>query len=266
MKIGKEIPKTHHDPNDPLERFKTSGIWLATMREKARQQGYYYVEGLGSWSEGDRETYLQYVTRLNILYIHGLSSSGSSGTAEKLRRYLPDDVIFSPDLPIDPHKALAMLREIVKREDIDIVIGTSMGGMFAQKLRGYHKILINPSFHVSRSMRKRLGVNRFFSQRADGATEYIITEDLCDRYAALECGQFENITDEERALTHGMFGTDDNVVNCEQEFLNHYDKYHCHTFAGGHRLDGRNIQRDVWEVVDMIRKKLETEYYEKISN
>ena len=39
---------------------------------------------------------------MKILYIHGLSSSGNSGTAEHLRRLLPNDTIFSPDLPIEP--------------------------------------------------------------------------------------------------------------------------------------------------------------------
>ena len=43
---------------------------------------------------------------MKILYIHGLSSSGNSGTAEHLRRLLPNDTIFSPDLPIEPMVAL----------------------------------------------------------------------------------------------------------------------------------------------------------------
>lgn len=56
-----------------------------------------------------------------------------------------DDIIFSPDLPVEPREALAMLKELVEREHIDLVIGTSMGGMFAQKLQGVKKILVNSS-------------------------------------------------------------------------------------------------------------------------
>ena len=88
---------------------------------------------------------------MKILYIHGLSSSGNSGTAEHLRRLLPNDTIFSPDLPIEPMVALEMLKRLVKEEKINLVIGTSMGGMFAQKLQGTYKILVNPSLHVSAS-------------------------------------------------------------------------------------------------------------------
>lgn len=105
---------------------------------------------------------------MKILYIHGLSSSGNSGTAERLRRLLPDDIIFSPDLPVEPLEALEMLKQLVTEEGIELMIGTSMGGMFAQKLRGIRKILVNPSFHVSQSMRRKLGVNKFFSERQDG--------------------------------------------------------------------------------------------------
>lgn len=204
--------------------------------------GYHYVDDLGgSWNEHDHEIYLKYLQpMMKILYIHGLSSSGSSGTADTLRRFLPDDIIFSPDLPVESQEALTMLKELVEREQIDLVIGTSMRGMFAQKLRGYKKILVNPSFHVSRSMRCKLGTNEFFSPRADGATHYEITEELCDRYEELEKGQFDGITDEERAITLGLFGLSDDVVDCSAEYERHYTRYS--TFHGGHRLTEKNIK------------------------
>lgn len=225
--------------------------WLAIEREKARQKGYYYVEDLGCWSESDREVCLKYHKPMRILYIHGLSSSGSSGTADRLRRYLPDDVIFSPDLPIDPHEALTMLRELVKHEEIDLVIGTSMGGMFAQKLRGCMKILVNPSFHVSQSMRNKLGTNEFFSPRKDGATHYEITEELCDRYEALERDQFEGLTFEEREMTLGLFGTADDVINCSEEYKQHYNNF-CQ-FNGGHRLSEDDIKFTLLPKIEVVR-------------
>ena len=79
-----------------------------------------------------------------ILYIHGLSSSGASGTARHLQALLPDMRVIAPDLLIDPDEALAMLRDLVATERPDIVIGTSMGGMFAQQLYDCRKILVNP--------------------------------------------------------------------------------------------------------------------------
>lgn len=191
---------------------------------------------------------------MKILYIHGLSSSGSSGTVDRLRRFLPDDVIFSPDLPIEPQEALSMLKELVEREQIDLIVGTSMGGMFAQKLRSYNKILINPSFHVSRSMRGKLGVNEFFSPRADGMTHYEITEELCERYEKLELTQFENLSDKERELTLGLFGTTDDIVNCSEEYKHHYTRYR--RFSGGHRLSENDIKNTLLPEIEKCRKSL----------
>ena len=233
----------------------TRGEWFSIEREKARQKGYHYVEDLGgSWDERDREIFLKYHQPMKILYIHGLSSSGSSGTADRLRRFLPDDTIFSPDLPTEPQEALTMLKELVEHEHIDLVIGTSMGGMFAQKLRGVKKILVNPSFHVSHSMRTKLGINKFFSPRTDGATHYEITEELCDRYEELENGQFDNLVDEEREITLGLFGTADDVINCSEEYQQHYTRFS--QFDGGHRLTEKDIKFTLLYEIEQYREQI----------
>lgn len=185
--------------------------------------------------------------RLKILYVHGLSSSGSSGTSKTLRKLLPEAVVYSPDLPIEPQEALELLEKIVQDKHVDLVIGTSMGGMFAQKLRGYPKILVNPSFHVSESMRKRIGVNSFFSPREDGKKEYEITEELCARYEQMEKCQFENLSEDDINKTIGLFGTEDTTVNNMDEYKRYY--LHCHTFAGGHRLNETIIQKVILPII-----------------
>ena len=88
-----------------------------------------------------------------ILYIHGLSSSGASSTAQKLREDLPDFNVLSPDLPIHPDEALALLHSVCEAEKPQILIGTSMGGMFAQQIRGFKKILVS----------QKSGIERLFS-------------------------------------------------------------------------------------------------------
>ena len=188
---------------------------------------------------------------MKILYIHGLSSSGSSGTPKRLRTYLPNDTIISPDLPINPQDALKMLQELAKSNQIDVVVGTSTGGMFAQKLRGYKKIMVNPSFHVSESMRKRLGENEFFSRREDGATHYEITEEICDLYKQLENTQFDNLSEEEKNISLGLFGTNDKVVNCASEFKQFYYKYA--EFDGEHRLTEENIIQVIVPEIEKMR-------------
>ena len=77
-----------------------------------------------------------------ILYIHGLSSSGESGTVRHLQDLLPETRVIAPDLPIDPDEVLEMLHTLVASEHPDMVIGTSMGGMFAQQLYDCKKIIV----------------------------------------------------------------------------------------------------------------------------
>ena len=193
---------------------------------------------------------------MKILYIHGLSSSGSSNTPKLLRKYLPEAEVLSPDLPTDIADAVAMLKEFVAYENVDVVVGTSMGGMLAQKLRGYRKILVNPSFHLSQSMRRCIGVNQFFSAREDGATEYTITEQMCDRSYEIEQCQFEDLPDSEIDNTAALFGMHDDVVDCRLEYLEHYKNIHY--FNGGHRLDEQTIAQILVPMIcDMAAKDLD---------
>ena len=157
-----------------------------------------------------------------LLYLHGLSSSGQSNTPNMLRKLLPDWNIVSPDIPIDPEEALCMLRRLCKEIAPDIVVGTSMGGMFAQQMHGYRKILVNPAFHVSEFMRQNLGVQTFFSPRKDGTTEYEITSELCDAYKAMESQQFDGILPQDKNITMALFGTEDDLVDGREEYYQHY--------------------------------------------
>ena len=190
---------------------------------------------------------------MNILYVHGLSSSGSTHTVVTLRQLLPNDHVVAPDLPMNPTETLILLQHCVKDKHIDLVVGTSMGGMFAQKLRGFVKIIVNPAFHVSELMRTQLGVHEFFNPRQDGVQQFEITEALCDQYQQLEAPQFEGIDDAERAITYGLFGTEDELVNCQDEYKVHYD--HFITFKGEHRLNEGVIKAHLVPLIEEIKKE-----------
>ena len=184
-----------------------------------------------------------------ILYIHGLSSSGASSTAQKLRENLPDFNVLSPDLPIHPDEALALLHSVCEAEKPQILIGTSMGGMFAQQIRGFKKILVNPAFHVSDIMRTQPGPHPFLSPRQDGETTYTITPELCEAYRETEANQFTNITDFDRENTYALVGTYDTLVHGYNEYIRHYRN--AAWFEGEHRLNLKNIQT---VVIPLIRQ------------
>ena len=72
-----------------------------------------------------------------ILYVHGFGSSGQSGTVVRLREVLPNAHVVAPDLPLHPEEAMVLLHDTCKKEQPSLIIGTSMGGMYAEMLYGY---------------------------------------------------------------------------------------------------------------------------------
>lgn len=72
----------------------------------------------------------------SVIYIHRLSSSRVSSTVGYLRKLLPQYEVLSPDLPTQPQEAFTMLTELCKLYKPEFIIGTSIGGIFVQQLRG----------------------------------------------------------------------------------------------------------------------------------
>lgn len=186
---------------------------------------------------------------MTIIYVHGLSSSGESDTVKTLRLLLSSTQVVAPDLPTNPCEALQLLIDLCDDVEPDLIIGTSMGAMFTQQLRGYKKILVNPAFHVSEFMRRNIGTQQFLNPRKDGATHYEITTELCDKYQELEEHQFENITTFDKKNTYALFGNKDTLVNCSEEYSLYYQN--TQWFNGEHRLRLENVQ-DV--IAPLIRR------------
>ena len=86
---------------------------------------------------------------MKIVYFHGFGSSGASGTVEILRRILPNDEIIAPDIPIEPLEALPYLKQYCEDQQPDIILGTSMGGMYAHQMKGFKRICVNPALNMS---------------------------------------------------------------------------------------------------------------------
>ena len=141
-----------------------------------------------------------------LMYVHGFASSGSSGTVMTLRRYMTGWKVIAPDLPVDPFEALELLRGMVAEERPDIVVGTSMGGMYTQQLWGVPRIVVNPSFEMSRSLLfGKMGKNKYTSKRKDGVTEFRIDKAVVERFKLMEKEQFGGITDDEKQLVVGLW-------------------------------------------------------------
>ena len=157
-----------------------------------------------------------------VLFIHGLASSGAYKMSSSLRILLKPAEILAPDVPIEPEDALRMLRRLCEERRPDLIVGLSLGGFWAQKLRGYRKILVNPDFHVSRLMRTMTGEVEYLSPRADGSRSFMLTEEICQGYEAVEKTEFDGLDSHEISLTRAMFADSDELVHCGPEFALHY--------------------------------------------
>lgn len=178
-----------------------------------------------------------------VVYLHGLSSSGQSTTAQRLRRTLSKFEVISPDIPVQPELAMTELQRLASQLKPDaIIVGTSMGGMFAQLFRGFRRILINPSFHPSEHLADKVGQRLpFHNPRVDGNKDFMVSDKLVKKYQKLEAKQFDpkfgikGSHPDSPELVSAFFGTNDDVVNCKDEYLEHYGN--ATDFEGGHRLD-----------------------------
>ena len=189
------------------------------------------------------------IRRKKLMYLHGFGSSAASGTVKTLRELLPDFDIVAPDIPVDPAEAQPFLRGLCMNEVPDVVVGTSMGGMYAQQMRGYNRICVNPAFEMSKKSKMlTVGTHEYFKPRKDGTTHFEITSEIIRHHAEMEEHQFDGITDEDRKQVWGMFADNDQQVNGESLFLQYYGKV-IH-FSGEHRMDDKVI-KDV--LVPLIR-------------
>ena len=195
---------------------------------------------------------LLYMYSKTIVYLHGLSSSGQSGTGMKIKKLFPENNVITPDIPVNPREALPYLKRILSHCDAEntVIIGTSMGGMYAQQMTGFKRILVNPAFHVSNTLKKHIGKKLpFFYPREDGKSEFDVTERLVKKFEDMEAKQFDNAIDPENVIA--LFGTRDTTVNCKDEYLNHYNQYI--DFDGEHRLTDENIEKII---APLIKEKL----------
>lgn len=193
-----------------------------------------------------------------ILYVHGFSSSGQSGTVVKIREMLPGTTVVAPDLPLHPAEAMDLLHHTCETENPDLIIGTSMGGMYAEMLYGYDRILVNPAFQMGDTMLKHgmLGKNTFLNPRQDGVQEFIVTKALVEEYKEITAKCFAGVTDEEsRDRVYGLFGDEDPVVHTRDLFSQHYRN--AISFHGEHRMNDKILLHSVLPVVQWIDDRQE---------
>ena len=193
-----------------------------------------------------------------VMYVHGFGSSGQSGTVTRIRQVLPNARVIAPDLPVHPQEALDLLHHLCSEEHPDLIIGTSMGGMFAELLEGYDRILINPAFQIADTMGEHglTGKQQFFSPRQDGVQEFYVDKPLVKEYRNLTAQNFAHAADAgEQGRVWGLFGDEDTTVNTIGLYSEHYTK--AIRFHGEHRMNDQSFMHSVVPVIRWIDDRQE---------
>lgn len=100
---------------------------------------------------------------MTIVYIHGFgSTAATSSTCQSLQDWFPGDEVVCLDYDyMNPHQSAEDLLEEIEdigHENIDLVVGSSLGGFWARYVANEYNIplmMINPSLDPARNLRKR---------------------------------------------------------------------------------------------------------------
>lgn len=194
----------------------------------------------------------QLMSGKKILYIHGFASSGQNGSVRTLKLLLPQAEVIAPDLPVEPAEALALLRSIVEEQEPDLVIGTSMGAMYAELLHGVDRILVNPAFQLADTILKNNGLGRreFHNPRLDGQKDFLVTKGLLEAFREVSSHCFEHVDEEEDKHVFALFGRHDTLVDTYGLTRSHYSQ--CIRFDGEHYLNDNALLHSVLPVIQWI--------------
>jgi len=97
-----------------------------------------------------------------VLYIHGFASCGESTKSGLLKKCFASAGVLSPDLPADPDEAVSLLEALIRQHAVDLLIGSSLGGYYADWLaqrHGIKAVLINPSTRPYETLAPYVGTN-----------------------------------------------------------------------------------------------------------
>ena len=148
------------------------------------------------------------------LYVHGMGSGAKSGTKSSLGHYLDGYEWLSPELPVEPEAAMAILDDYVGVFSPALIAGTSLGGLYLLYLNAPDatKVAINPTYNIETTLRRiGYGKHPFHCEREDGAKEYTIDEPLVKRYAAIR----DSRTPMPSRRMVALFSSDDELVGRE---------------------------------------------------
>lgn len=170
----------------------------------------------------------QQIANKNLLYIHGLNSSGQSTTARHIKKYLGNKFnIYTHTWNLTQPGVEKDINKFVVDHNISVVIASSLGAFYALTITdSVARILINPCMRPSVEVPK--------------LTELLDAQ--IEAFRKLEDQTYSQIDAETRMCTFAGFGDKDELFNYQADFKKKYGA-HMVIVPGGHRLQPNSLYK-----------------------
>jgi predicted esterase YcpF (UPF0227 family) len=164
--------------------------------------------------------------------------------------------VLAPDLPMHPKEAINFIRDLIDKEQTDMLVGNSCGSFYAQMIApivGLPALLGNPHFKMTEFLKPRIGAHQYKSPRQDGNQDFIIDEQLIAEFAELENHQFDNYNPAYKERIWGIFGEQDTLAHFEPLFLQYYS--HSYHFPGGHTPTAEEVRQYYVPIIEKLMRE-----------
>lgn len=193
---------------------------------------------------------------MNILYVHGIGSNGKGNTVRLMKQYFTEHNVYSFDIPFDPDEAINFIKNKCVELDINVIVGTSLGGFYTMQIHGYQKILINPAIEAFNTVKNIIGMGThdYLGEREDGIQKYTIDSVFIEKLKDQFNTYSNNMDEELRKETYALFGNNDEVCDFRKEFQDIYGTAQFWTADFGHRLTENIFKNNFIPIFERVEK------------
>ena len=175
------------------------------------------------------------------MYVHGYNGDPYGSSFQSLKNAIGEKYdLFSVDYDAnDTVGAVECIESAIKRYDIDLVIGASLGGFLTMQLIGVSRIVVNPCWNLVVELPK-IG----YEGPLDGYEKLL--NELCTDKSKYE-----------KTLCSGCFVIEDELLGTRYmaEFGEHFDSVY--TISGGHKIEAESALEIIHDILPKHGERVE---------
>jgi predicted esterase YcpF (UPF0227 family) len=198
--------------------------------------------------------------KMKILNIHGFASAGENGVYKVLKKNLENDEVITFDVPVNCSEAIYIINYIVDNYGIDLVVGNSLGGLYALCLnnKSVRRILVNPCVDPSSVFGKTvaLGRHKFSSPRQNPKEkDFSIDDYFVESVSRFAKDALSNIHPMTLKNTYIIVGTKDEICTTTKDIvLEKFGEDHVTLIEGAkHVLTEEQKEETIIPLVNKLR-------------